>query len=40
LSKILTNVENASLTRLTVLKKWFAQPERLSAFAIWIAKSA
>ena len=26
---------NASLTRLTVLKKWLERPERLSAFAIW-----
>jgi hypothetical protein len=31
---------NASLTRLTVLKKWFVRPERLSAFAIWIATRA
>jgi hypothetical protein len=32
--------ENASLTRLTVLKKWFERPERLSDFAIWIATRA
>jgi len=31
---------NASLTRLTVLKKWFHRPERLSAFGVWIAKRA
>ncbi len=31
---------NVNLTRLTVLKKWFARPERLSAFAIWIATKA
>lgn len=30
----------ASLTRLTVLKKWFERPERLSAFAIWVAARA
>jgi len=30
----------ASPTRLTVLKKWFARPERLSAFAIWVAARA
>ena len=30
----------ASLSRLTVLKKWFAHPERLSAFALWIAARA
>jgi hypothetical protein len=30
----------ASLTRLTVLKKWFARPERLSAFALWVATRA
>ena len=31
---------NTSLTRLTVLKKWFERPERLSAFAIWVAARA
>ena len=31
---------SANLTRLTVLKKWFEQPERLRAFAIWVAKRA
>jgi len=31
---------NANLTRLAVLKKWFERPERLSAFAIWVAARA
>ena len=31
---------NARLTRLTVLKKWFERPERLSAFAVWVARRA
>ncbi len=31
---------NASLTSLTVLKKWLERPERLSAFAIWVAARA
>jgi hypothetical protein len=31
---------SASLTRLTVLKKWLERPERLSAFAIWVAAQA
>jgi len=31
---------SASLTRLTALKKWFERPERLSAFAIWVAAKA
>jgi len=31
---------NASLTRLTVLKKWFEHPGRLSAFGLWIARRA
>jgi hypothetical protein len=31
---------NASLTRLTVLKKWLERPERLSTFAIWVAARA
>jgi hypothetical protein len=30
----------ASLTRLTVLKKWFERPGRLSAFGLWIARRA
>lgn len=30
----------ASLTRLTVLKKWFERPTRLSAFALWVAARA
>lgn len=31
---------NVGLTRLTVLKKWFVYPERLSAFGIWVAQWA
>jgi hypothetical protein len=31
---------NANLTRLTVLKKWFGYPGRLSPFAIWVANQA
>jgi hypothetical protein len=31
---------NVDLTRLAVLKKWFEKPERLSAFAVWIATRA
>ena len=31
---------SANLTRLAVLKKWFEKPERLSAFAVWIAARA
>jgi len=31
---------NANLTRLIVLKKWFENPVRLSAFAVWIATRA
>ena len=31
---------NASLTRLTVLKKWLERPERLSAFVIWVVARA
>jgi hypothetical protein len=31
---------NVNLTRLVVLKKWFEKPERLSAFAIWVAARA
>jgi hypothetical protein len=41
--KIIDDIEtrgNAPLTRLTVLKKWFEQPGRLSAFGLWIARRA
>ena len=31
---------NANLTRLTVLKKWFERPGRLSAFGLWVAAHA
>jgi len=31
---------SASLTRLTILKEWFERPERLSAFALWVATRA
>lgn len=31
---------HASLTRLTVLKKWFERPKRLSAFSLWAAARA
>lgn len=31
---------NVPLTRLTVLKKWFEGPGRLSAFGLWIARRA
>lgn len=31
---------HASLTRLTVLKKWFERPGRLPAFGLWIARRA
>ena len=31
---------NVSLTRLTVLKKWFEGPARLPAFGLWIARQA
>jgi hypothetical protein len=31
---------NVNLTRLTVLKKWFDRPARLSAFAFWVAARA
>jgi hypothetical protein len=30
----------AELTRLTVLKKWFETPHRLTAFGLWIARKA
>ena len=41
--KIIQDIESngdANLTRLTVLKKWFQYPYRLSSFAIFIAKHA
>jgi hypothetical protein len=31
---------NATLTRLTVLKRWFDRPARLAAFAIWMGARA
>lgn len=31
---------NVNLTRLTVLKKWFDRPERMFAFAVWVADRA
>lgn len=31
---------NVPLTRLTVLKKWFEYPGRLSAFGLWVARRA
>jgi hypothetical protein len=31
---------NVSLTRLTVLKKWFEAPGRRSAFGLWLARRA
>jgi hypothetical protein len=40
LQKILSDIDaegRANFTRLTVLKKWFERPERLQAFAIWMA---
>ena len=44
LTKITTDIDatgSASLTRLTVLKKWFEQnPKRLSSFIIFIARQA
>lgn len=43
LLKIIDEIDEhgqAGLTRLTVLKKWFARPERLSAFALWAAGRA
>lgn len=41
LLKIIDDIDetgNASLTRLTVLKKWFEKPGRLVPFAVWIAR--
>ena len=43
LLKIVEEIDDrgsASLTRLTVLKKWFERTERISAFAIWTATRA
>lgn len=31
---------NVPLTRLTVLKRWFEQPQRLTTFAVWVAARA
>ena len=31
---------DVNLTRLTVLKKWFGRPQRLSKFALWVASRA
>jgi hypothetical protein len=41
--KIIDDIDtqgNASLTRLTVLKKWFEHPNRLSVFGLWVARRA
>jgi len=41
--KVIDDIEsqgNVNLTRLTVLKKWFEHPGRLSAFGLWIARKA
>jgi hypothetical protein len=41
LVKIIDDIDQngyASLTRLTVLKKWFEKPGRLVPFAVWIAR--
>jgi len=43
LLKIIDEIDtsgNASLTRLTVLKKWFECPGRLPAFGLWVAARA
>jgi hypothetical protein len=43
LQKIVSDIDtqgNASLTRLTVLKKWFEQPERHAAFALFVGMEA
>src|SRR5215831_5511451 len=43
LLKIADEIETcgqANPTKLTVLKKWLARPERLSAFSLWIAARA
>ncbi len=36
----ITKQGDVSLSRLTVLKKWFARPARLPAFALWVAAQA
>jgi hypothetical protein len=41
--KIIDDIDthgNVPLTRLTVLKKWFEDPNRLSAFGLWVARRA
>jgi hypothetical protein len=41
--KIVADIDthgNVPLTRLTVLKKWFEGPGRLSAFGLWIVRGA
>ena len=43
LQKIIEDIKengNANLTRLTILKKWFEIPSRLTSFGIFIARSA
>ena len=43
LLKIVDEIEtkgSVPRTKLTVLKKWFEQPERLKAFAVWLATRA
>jgi len=43
MQKIVDDIEkrgNVSLTRLTVLKKWFERPSRLPSFGIFIARRA
>jgi len=43
LVKIVAEIDatgHANTTRLTVLKKWFQHPERLKAFALWVAARA
>lgn len=41
LLKIVEDIDtagSASVTRLTVLKKWFERPDRLPAFGLWVAR--
>ena len=43
LLKLLDDIDtrgNVPLTRLTVLKKWFEHPGRLSVFGLWVARLA
>ena len=43
LLKLLDDIDtrgNVPLTRLTVLKKWFEHPGRLSVFGLWVARRA